>query len=142
MDKPQAMVLEDSRAFAKFLTNVLEQFGFEVYNARSHAEFVPMMEQRNYDLAVLDWAIEGDKDGIYCISEIKRWDSYPSRTPTPILLLSGIDSRHGEKHAINHGADAYLTKTEIEKDDLRTTILQIMEKINPHRIPERIKNPE
>ena len=140
MSNFKALVLEDNDDFAKFLTHIFKGIGFEVDHAKSHRELNLLLASHDYDLVTIDWAVEGDKDGIYCIGEIKKWDVYAERTETPLLVLSGIDSQHGRKHALKHGAHGYLTKGEVTPDEIESAIKEIMLKVNPHRMPKQLKN--
>ena len=106
LQKPMALVVDDSITMRKVTTRVLEGHDFEVITARDGVEAVEQMRDRVPDVLLLD--IEMPRMDGYQVAEHVRADVRLRHIP--IIMIT---SRAGEKHrerGEKAGANAYLSK--------------------------------
>ena len=96
------LVVDDEPAILRTVRANLERRGFRVDVAQTGDEAVAQAEERP-DLIVLDLGLP-DVDGVEVIRRVR------ARSDTPIIVLSARDSEREKVHALEIGADDYLTK--------------------------------
>ena len=98
------LIIEDERALAQSLRNLLEGKGFEVelaYDGESGAEYAMLGV---YDLLILD-VMMPNMNGYQVARQVRA-----RRCTTPILMLTARSELQDRIDGLNAGADYYLTK--------------------------------
>jgi DNA-binding response OmpR family regulator len=97
------LLVEDDRKLGPLLTRVLSANGYTVVLRATAAE-ARATRTGDLDLAVVDWML-GDGDGVDVCVELRRNDF-----EGPILMLTARGETKDRVHALDLGADDYLTK--------------------------------
>ncbi len=100
---PVAIVVEDEPQIRRFVRAALESANWRVFEAATLNEGLAESATRRPDLVVLDLALP-DGDGIDLVRSMRTWSS------SPILVLSARGDERDKIHALDAGADDYLTK--------------------------------
>ena len=98
----RVLVVDDEPSLLRTVTANLGRRGFRVDVAQTGEAAIAQVEEHP-DLVVLDLGLP-DTDGIDVIRRIR------ARSDTPIIVLSARDSEREKVHALELGADDYLTK--------------------------------
>ena len=100
----RALLIEDDRTIADFVTRGLREAGFAVdHESDGEAGLAAALEQP-YDVAIVDLMLPR-RDGLSIIDELRR----RGRT-TPVLILSARRSVDDRVKGLQAGGDDYLTK--------------------------------
>src|SRR5256712_9439060 len=100
----RALLIEDDRTIADFVTRGLREAGFAVdHESDGEAGLAAALEQP-YDAAIVDLMLPR-RDGLSIIDELRR----RGRT-TPVLILSARRSVDDRVKGLQAGGDDYLTK--------------------------------
>ena len=100
----RALIVEDDRAIAEFVTRGLREAGFAVDQAADGETGLELALSEPYDVAIVDLMLP-QRDGLSLIDELRR----RGRT-TPVLILSARRSVDDRVHGLQSGGDDYLTK--------------------------------
>ncbi|WP_394828976.1 response regulator transcription factor [Pendulispora albinea] len=106
----RVLVVEDDGKLGSLLSRVLASQGYAVTLARSVQE-TRARALRDVDLAIIDWMLP-DGDGLEVCTMLRR-DEFEG----PILVLTARGETRDKVHALDLGADDYLTKP-FELDEL------------------------
>src|SRR2546428_9424654 len=99
----RALLIEDDRTIADFVTRGLREAGFAVdHESDGEAGLAAALEQP-YDAAIVDLMLPR-RDGLSIIDELRR----RGRT-TPVLILSARRSVDDRVKGLQAGGDDYLT---------------------------------
>ena len=102
-NRPRVLVVDDEAAIRRFLRTVLDAEEFSLHQAETgHAALAAAAAVRP-DLILLDLGLP-DMDGVEVIKRIREW------SPVPIIVLSVREREDDKVHALDAGADDYLTK--------------------------------
>lgn len=102
-NRPRVLVVDDEAAIRRFLQTVLDAEEFSLHQAETgHAALAAAAAVRP-DLILLDLGLP-DLDGVEVIRRIREW------SPVPIIVLSVREREDDKVHALDAGADDYLTK--------------------------------
>lgn len=99
----QVALVEDDGPLRTLLARTLRENGFEVTGFASAAEFRPAIEQKLFDLVVLDVMLPGS-NGL----DICRW--LRERYQIPIIFMSARGSQTDRIVGLELGADDYIVK--------------------------------
>ncbi|HTR89102.1 MAG TPA: response regulator transcription factor [Solirubrobacteraceae bacterium] len=97
------LVVDDELQILRALRVVLRDAGFEVIAAQSAAEALDRAAVRPPQAAIVDLVLP-DGDGIAVTRSLREWSDMP------ILVLSAIGEEEQKVHALEAGADDYVTK--------------------------------
>src|SRR5262245_55614656 len=100
----RALIVEDDRAIAEFVTRGLREAGFAVDQAADGETALQLALSEPYDVAIVDLMLP-ERDGLSLIDELRR----RGRT-TPVLILSARRSVDDRVRGLQSGGDDYLTK--------------------------------
>lgn len=100
---PVIIIVEDELAIRQFLRTALRLQGYSVYEADTGKRGIIEAGMRKPDLLILDLGLP-DMDGIEVIEAIRKWSTLP------IIVLSARSQERQKVHALDLGADDYLTK--------------------------------
>jgi two-component system KDP operon response regulator KdpE len=100
---PLLLVVEDDSQMRKFLRASLSSHGFRLVEAVNGAEGLTRAASYNPDLILLDLGLP-DIDGLVVTKRLREWAS------APIIVISARGQEADKIHALDSGADDYLTK--------------------------------
>ncbi|MHB8853298.1 MAG: response regulator [Ignavibacteriaceae bacterium] len=100
------LVVEDDTLTQKMMGRIF-QGDFEIDFCESVAEYYEKYSNTNYNIIIMDVSLQGGKNGLELIKEIKGVPSYKS---TPILCLTAHSQPKMRKLAIRSGAALFITK--------------------------------
>jgi DNA-binding response OmpR family regulator len=96
--------LEDDTAFAQTLISSMQMAGFEIDHYTSGRECLKALNQKQYDIALIDWEVP-EMSGVEVLESLKLKCSYP-----PVIFLTGRDAEEDVVAVIEAGADDYIVK--------------------------------
>jgi DNA-binding response OmpR family regulator len=117
--KPKLLITEDDFENQKFLELFLKRY-FEVDVCDSSDTFYNFIENKSYDIILMDISIRGKKNGLELTSELK---SNPDYSSIPIVCYTAHAFNRDRVNALNAGCDAYLSKP----SDIRTLLGSLIE---------------
>ncbi len=97
------LIIEDEPAMQKLLRTCLASEGYRVVEAGTGGEALALARTHNPDLVLLDLGLP-DMDGMDVTKSLREW------TRAPILVLSARGQEEDKIHALDVGADDYVTK--------------------------------
>lgn len=97
------LIVDDDVSIRRFLSDTLITYGYRVELAVSGLEALAKANGQHPDLIILDIGLP-DLDGIEVTRRLREW------TATPIIILSVREHEQDKIHALDAGADDYLTK--------------------------------
>ncbi len=113
----RVLVLDDSRAQAKFMETVLKKAGMKAHIITDPMEIIVALEDFNPEIIILDMYMPGCT-GMEIARVIRQQDRFHS---VPIIYLSAEDDVAKQLHAMSLGGDDFLTKP-IDPKHLVSTI--------------------
>ncbi len=103
MRREAVLVVDDERPMRKYLSVNLKARGYDVLTAEDGTEALKLLAERTFDLLILDIMMPGP-DGLSVLEATRRESS------VPVLVLSARGREADKVHALDLGADDYLTK--------------------------------
>ena len=97
------LIVEDDQSVRNLIATTLKVSGYTFSTAANAATAVNMSLSEKPDLILLDLGLP-DKDGIEVIKSIRSWSTLP------IIVISARGDDADKIHALDAGADDYLTK--------------------------------
>ena len=101
--EPLVLVVEDEPQVRRFLRAALSSRGYRLLEAATAREAEQLATSHLPDLLLLDLGLP-DRDGIELTRALRGW------TRAPIIVLSARGREEDKVHALDAGADDYLTK--------------------------------
>ncbi len=106
IENKNILIIDDEIDICKLISGVLEDEGYQTYNAQNSDNAISILSEDNIDLIILDVWLEGSKlDGIELLQEI-----HSTRPEIPIIIISGHGNIDTAVTAIKIGAYDYLEK--------------------------------
>jgi len=125
------LLVEKDPCVSGFVRSALSECSNSVRFCAETAEDIPgavsLMEQRNFDIVLLDAELP-DGSGPDPVREIRKLKPY-----IPIVLITSSGDEQAAVEAIKNGADDYLVKGKIFKDVLRRSIRYSIERKRQRR---------
>lgn len=106
MNKENILIVDDSDEILFFLSNLLEEEGYETLEANSGETALNLLEENNPDLILLDIRMPGIDGFEVC----KRVKSNEKHFEIPIIFLSGASEINDKLEGLKIGAVDYVTK--------------------------------
>ncbi|MFG0834042.1 response regulator [Aeromonas bivalvium] len=100
---PHILVVDDHSEIRDLLKRFLEQHGMRVSCARDGREMKKLLEEREFDLLVLDLMLPGE-DGLTLCRELRV------KSNLPIIMLTAMGEETDRIIGLEMGADDYLAK--------------------------------
>lgn len=100
---PLVLLVEDELPMRRFLRAALQAHGYRFLEAGTAREGTDLAASHQPDLILLDLGLP-DLDGLELTRRLREW------TITPIIVLSARGREDDKIHALDAGADDYLTK--------------------------------
>jgi two-component system KDP operon response regulator KdpE len=102
-EKELILLIEDEPQMRRFLRITLRSQGYRLVESETGNDGLTQAATRNPDVVLLDLGLP-DLDGLEVTKRIREW------TQTPIIVISARDEEQDKIHALDAGADDYLTK--------------------------------
>lgn len=102
----KVLVADDKATGRELVRTILENTGYEVYEAATGAEAVEQAHQLHPDLIILDIHMP-EMDGFAVIAELRR---DPQFAKTPIMALTASAMMGDRERAMAAGFTGYITK--------------------------------
>ena len=99
------LIIEDEKALARALELKLTLNGFDITLAFNGEEGIKLINQREYDLILLD-LIMPKIDGYTVLTILKT-----KKIKTPVLVLTNLSQQNDMKHAKKFGAKEFFIKS-------------------------------
>ena len=122
-DKPKILVIDDEQKVLDLVGFRLQTLGYEVITATRGEDALPLVEEHEPDLVILDVTMPG-VDGLTVCSRLKESDAFGS---IPILMLTARSDVEDVNKAMTAGADDYIVKP------YDATVLQMKIRQHIHR---------
>ena len=103
MSKLSVLIIEDEENICNFIKTSLRPQGYKITIAATAAEGLSIVNSGGCDLVLLDLGLP-DADGLEIIREVRSWSSLP------IIVISARTREQDKVHALDAGADDYITK--------------------------------
>lgn len=116
------LVVDDDKAHAEVVAEVLEKIGFETEKANSGASAQRKMENEPFDVVVTDLRL-GDTDGLAILRSARQLNP-----DGEVILITGHADVRTAVEAIKQGAAHYLTKP-LDMGELRSVLEKSAEKV-------------
>ncbi|PJG57957.1 response regulator [Aeromonas cavernicola] len=100
---PHILVVDDHSEIRDLLKRFLEQHGLRVSCARDGKEMKRLLEEREFDLLVLDLMMPGE-DGLTLCRQLR------AKSSLPIIMLTAMGEETDRIIGLEMGADDYLAK--------------------------------
>lgn len=113
-------IVEDEDYMREELSDILRKAGYETEEIKDFSNITDQLLQLSPDLILLDLNLPG-MSGFEICREIKR------KSSTPVLVLTSRDQIQDELHALDLGADEYLTKP-CRKERLLARVANVMKR--------------
>ena len=101
--QPHILVIDDEPQILRAIRTILIAKQFRVTTASRGEEGLTLAAAQPPDVVILDLTLP-DMDGFAVCASLREW------TQVPIIVLSVRDSERDKVHALDSGADDYLTK--------------------------------
>ncbi|NTW61343.1 response regulator transcription factor [Candidatus Saccharibacteria bacterium] len=99
------LIIEDEHKIATALKKALQQENYAVDVSYDGDDGYAMATTEPYDLAIVDWMIPGEYDGVAIVKAMRK-----EKIHTPVLLLSAKGTISDRTTGLDSGADDYLVK--------------------------------
>lgn len=98
------LIVDDDPKLLRMLARTLRLDGYGVLSALSAVAAIPILEENQPDLLILDWSMPG-MDGITLLRQIRE-----DKIALPVLMLTARDAIESRVEGLHAGADDYLIK--------------------------------
>ena len=113
LQRPRLLVIDDNAQIQKILTNLLRN-DFLISTAGEGFEGYSRALSHRPDIVILDYEMPG-WDGL---QTLRAFRENPRLADIPILMLTACSDKETAFAIIGAGANAYLLKTRIEREEL------------------------
>jgi PAS domain S-box-containing protein len=114
--KARVLVIEDNRALAENVAEMLEDEGVEVETFGDAESASQAAQERGFDLAIVDIRLTGNESGLELVPRLRRYSAHGE-----IVLMTGNATLHSAIQAIRRGVYAYIPKP-FEAEQLVTLV--------------------
>lgn len=104
--KKKILVVDDEKDICRIMKRILEQEGFEVFEAYDGQEALSKVFEISPDIMVIDVQMPG-KNGFQVCEEIRKDPIYKE---LPILMLTVRSSKEDRLQGFTSGVDEYMVK--------------------------------
>ena len=122
------LIVDDDQFVTELLSARLKRDGFGVATAMNHAEAISRIIAEKPALMVLDLDLEQKGEGLAILDEIRQNNQLRG---LPIIVLSNTGSEDEMERAGAAGADLYLVKAYVDREEIVFRIKNVLQK---HRV--------
>lgn len=126
MRRPSVLIVDDRVAIRRSLQDILFDFDCTFEEAGDGATALGLMAQTRFDVVFLDLRLP-DLSGIEILRRARQKDLISGK----VIILTGLPESTTEKEAQELGAFAYLKKSPIEWEQIRSTFTQAVPELTP-----------
>jgi len=120
--KKSILIAEDSITSRTLLKNILESAGYAVKATVDGADAFAALRSGRYDLVVSD--VEMPRmNGFELVSNIRK---NRATADTPVILVTGLESKEDRERGIEVGANAYIVKRSFDQSNLLDVISKLI----------------
>lgn len=131
----KVLLIDDEKNLADMIALFLEEEGYQVRSFHNPKEAIPLMEQLNPDIIVVDLMLP-EMDGIELVQTLH------SQGATPVLMISANTRLDERLRALENGADDFLCKPfSLKELDARIKAVLRRSTANLERQTQRMDNP-
>src|SRR3954447_21981146 len=127
----RALIIEDDKKIASFVTRGLKEAGFAVDHAADGSSGLNLALREYYDTIILDIMLP-KRDGLSIVDEVRR-----QKIHTPIIILSARRSVDDRIKGLEFGGDDYLIKP-FSFSELLARVHALIRRANHEAEPTRI----
>ncbi len=98
------LIVDDEKLIRSLLSRTVEREGLKAITASSAEEALELLESTKVGMVISD-IVMGGMNGLELAAKIK--EKHPTM---PVLLVTGHSERFAKEHALEAGADGYITK--------------------------------
>jgi two-component system alkaline phosphatase synthesis response regulator PhoP len=98
------LILDDNQDILDIVNETLTYERFDVKGTTEGADVIPLVENFNPDLVILDYRVAGTNGGEIC----KQIKAHPEFGNTPVIIFSAYINRQDE--LLGYGCDAIINK--------------------------------
>jgi DNA-binding response OmpR family regulator len=121
VDKPKILIVDDEQNILLYLSEALEDEGYDITTKLSGTDAIEAVQADNYDLVLVDLKLR-DMEGLEVMRATKEQDA-----DTVVIMLTGHGSLESAVEAIRFGAFDYLLKP-IGVQDLKSSLKRGLER--------------
>ncbi len=110
------LVLDDNKDILDIVTEALSYEQFEVKSVNESKKVMPLIEEFNPDLVILDYRVAGENGGEIC----RQIKSHPKFYDIPVIIFSAYINHNDDVMA--YGCDAVINKP--------FDLVELIEKVN------------
>ncbi|MCU0780077.1 MAG: response regulator transcription factor [Akkermansiaceae bacterium] len=125
---PKALIIDDEQQMRRLLRMILESRGYEVSEADEGERGLQEAAFHRPDVVLLDLGLPGI-EGLEVLRRLREWSD------VPVLILSVRDQEEVKVHALENGADDYVTKP-FGSAELLARLQVIQRRHGPRHTPE------
>lgn len=103
----RVLIVEDNPIFAELIDQRCRVLGLDTCLCSSVDAGVALLEQHQFDFAIIDVVLDGLQSGLALVRHIR---SQPEHARLPVLVISGYNDTVRRLEALRAGADDYLEK--------------------------------
>ncbi|HNF87104.1 MAG TPA: response regulator, partial [bacterium] len=126
------LIVDDNKTVRTLLSINLRKENFEVIEAENGAEGLQMVNDHLPDLVISD-IIMPQMDGFEFCRKVRETSKSPM---VPFMFLTSIDQVATELRGLRTGADDYLIKSNIKKEELVGKVSAMLQKSNEYKQAE------
>lgn len=123
----RVLAVDDSRAIRTFLLELLERRGAVVVEAASGTEALWRVEEGRFDIILLDLMLP-DMDGMEILRTVRARDE-----ESAIIVVTGAGGVQSATAAVRQGADGYIEKQYLVRDEGEADFFYAVEHALSHR---------
>jgi len=98
------LLVDDDVQFCESIQSTLIKYGYELLVSHNSDDAESKIQNEKIDLILLNWILQGPKDGMTLCKNIRE------KSNIPIVILTGIEEEVDRIVSLEMGADYYLTK--------------------------------
>jgi signal transduction histidine kinase len=106
MEKPNILIVEDSKTFSDYLSEVISKENYKTTAAYTGKQGLDLLKDGNFNLLLLDMELP-DCSGIDIIKCIRK--NY-NQTELPVIFISATTDEHKIIEALKYGANDFISK--------------------------------
>jgi two-component system, sensor histidine kinase and response regulator len=106
MEKPNILIVEDSKTFADYLSEVISKENYKATAAYTGKQGLDLLKDGNFNLMLLDMELP-DCSGIDIIKCIRK--NY-NQTELPVIFISATTDEHKIIESLKYGANDFISK--------------------------------
>ncbi len=126
MKKSVILIVDDNPHITKSLTMNLEKEGYTVLHADNGETGLEIADREKPHLIICD-VLMPRMDGIAMCEQIRTKSSIPM---VPFMFLTAIDADVTQKRGFRAGADQYIVKSSISREELVAKVREMLDRVN------------